>query len=518
MCSLPGQRRHICQQKPILYMKIAFLISSMNAGGAERVAATLCNAWARAGHEVQLIPCFSGKLKGSFYELDPAVKLTFLADRLPSSRLKARLSKPRHIRELIDEMAPDVVVSFLTNVNVTALLALKRSNYPVVVCERTNPVHGQNISRLLKYLRKRLYPKAQVVMLQTKQAAQDFQAVMPRLQKISVIPNPLSEQVIAAAKGDLRRRAQETLPVTFSEDLLEEAPDEGEHISEVIGKVSVDVLDSGTERQDAAKPSSASVKATEETDRLSKTNAPETDSKAESSSSSGTAAEDCEHSADDAGVDNADGANETTESQAAASADSASDAAASAQPQPQPKKILIAVGRLVAIKRFHLLIRVFSRIKHHHKDWELHIYGDGPIRETLEKQIEERNMQNTIFLKGSSKEIPQKMLQADAFAMTSALEGFPNVLLEAMALGLPAICMDCPSGPAELSDHGRLARLVRDGDEASFHYALDELLGDPVMRSELGHIGQKHTLENYTLDAVLAQWDELFSELLKDKQ
>src|SRR5690606_21175339 len=104
-------------------MKILFFVSSMHAGGAERVAATLASAWARRGDTVTLAPTYTRK-GDCFYALDPAVRLAWLADRMGATGRKAwpPLSKLRAIRALIRETQPDVVVSFLTNVNVMVLL------------------------------------------------------------------------------------------------------------------------------------------------------------------------------------------------------------------------------------------------------------------------------------------------------------------------------------------------------------------------------------------------------------
>src|SRR5690554_6143603 len=94
----------------------------MHAGGAERVAATLANAWARRGDTVTLVCSYTGR-GTCFYSLDERVRLRWLADEFPRLRWAGPLKKLVAIRQMVRECRPDVVVSFLTNVNVNVLLA-----------------------------------------------------------------------------------------------------------------------------------------------------------------------------------------------------------------------------------------------------------------------------------------------------------------------------------------------------------------------------------------------------------
>src|SRR5215470_3933240 len=100
-------------------MRILLLTSSMNAGGAERVACTLANAWSSRGDQVTLIPTFSGGGE-CFYALSPDIRLVYLAD-LVSTRARTvvnRLVRLCALRRFIATEYPDVIVSFLSNVNV----------------------------------------------------------------------------------------------------------------------------------------------------------------------------------------------------------------------------------------------------------------------------------------------------------------------------------------------------------------------------------------------------------------
>lgn len=105
---------------------IMLLVSAMGSGGAERVAATLVNAWAERGDTVTLVPTFSGR-GACFYPLSDRVRLVYLADVAEKTGRAPIAYGARFLalRRLIRETQPDVVVSFLTNVNVAAILATR---------------------------------------------------------------------------------------------------------------------------------------------------------------------------------------------------------------------------------------------------------------------------------------------------------------------------------------------------------------------------------------------------------
>jgi len=121
-------------------LNILLLTSSLGSGGAERVATTLCNAWAARGEKVTLMPTFSGG--GSpFYKTSEHVKIIYLAD-VVGTKHKSVLSYIKRIfalRRLIKDKAPDVVISFLPNVNVAAVISSAFLKVPLIISERSDP-------------------------------------------------------------------------------------------------------------------------------------------------------------------------------------------------------------------------------------------------------------------------------------------------------------------------------------------------------------------------------------------
>lgn len=169
-------------------MKILFLTSSMEGGGAERVAALLANGWASKGNSVVLMPTFSAR-GDCVYPLDRSVKLTFLSDicRANANRFERLI----RLRTFIKSFHPDIIVSFLPHVNIAAILATAGLSIPVVACERTYPPALQpQIPLAYRALRRLTYPFASSLVAQTTATAEWLRRRCSRA-LVVIIPNPV---------------------------------------------------------------------------------------------------------------------------------------------------------------------------------------------------------------------------------------------------------------------------------------------------------------------------------------
>lgn len=149
------------------------------------------------------------------------------------------------------------------------------------------------------------------------------------------------------------------------------------------------------------------------------------------------------------------------------------------------RKRIAVVGRISGEKRFDLLIRAFTSIAEKHPEWDLEIAGSGPQADALSELIEELAMPSRIRLLGRIESVWPFFATAEAYALTSLYEGTPVALLEAMAMGLACVAIDCDSGAGEILTHETDGILAPD-DEHAFAKALDRVLGDEALRRRLG--------------------------------
>ena len=146
--------------------------------------------------------------------------------------------------------------------------------------------------------------------------------------------------------------------------------------------------------------------------------------------------------------------------------------------EPRAPPILLAVGKLKRQKDYPTLIRAFARVRAR-RPARLLILGEGEERPRLERLVRDQGLAQDVALPGFVENPWAWMARASVFVLSSAWEGFSNVLAEALACGCPVVSTDCPSGPAELLDDGAFGTLVPVGDDRALAEALLETLEKP---------------------------------------
>lgn len=176
------------------------------------------------------------------------------------------------------------------------------------------------------------------------------------------------------------------------------------------------------------------------------------------------------------------------------------------------RKVLLAVGRLEAVKGHDDLIRVFARVAEAYDDWDLVILGEGKLRDHLERLIKELRLSERVFLPGRVGNLDTWYGKASLYVMTSHYEGFPNTLLEAMSAGVPVVAMDCDTGPRDIIRHGTDGLLVPNRDLAQLSEKLVALMGDERERARMGSAA-RDVRDRFSESKVRDLWMQLFAEV-----
>lgn len=178
------------------------------------------------------------------------------------------------------------------------------------------------------------------------------------------------------------------------------------------------------------------------------------------------------------------------------------------------EKGVIAVGRLDYQKSFDRLIMVWEKVHEKMPDWRLDIFGQGEWKEMLQGMIDERGLQDCVRLNGPTKDIGKEYAESSMLVMSSHYEGFPMVMIEAMACGLPAVCFDFKCGPRDIIQPEENGLVVPDGDIDGLAEAMIRLMKDEEMRKRMGK-NAKRVVETYSEERVMGLWEDLYEEILR---
>jgi glycosyltransferase involved in cell wall biosynthesis len=181
---------------------------------------------------------------------------------------------------------------------------------------------------------------------------------------------------------------------------------------------------------------------------------------------------------------------------------------------PVGRNLLLSVGRLYPQKQFNQLIEVFHRLSAQFPNWDLVILGDGSLRHNLGEQIKNLGLSERVKLPGRAGNVGKWYERADIFAMSSGFEGFPNVLVEAMAYGCPAVSYDCDTGPRDIIRDGVDGVLVPVGDVTMLGEALADIMGNTSKREAMG-TRAKEVAKRFASEKVFSMWDGMVRQYVR---
>lgn len=167
--------------------------------------------------------------------------------------------------------------------------------------------------------------------------------------------------------------------------------------------------------------------------------------------------------------------------------------------------LIVAAGRLSSEKGIDVLLRAFAQVTLEFPGWRVCIIGDGVERDALLKLREQLQLTQVVDFVGEERRIDPWLARAALLVHASRREGFPNVVLEAMGMGVAVICADCRAGPSDLIEDGVNGRLVPVDDEGAMAQRMRELMADCRAREQLGSEAQK-VRQRFHQDIVMQQW------------
>lgn len=178
---------------------------------------------------------------------------------------------------------------------------------------------------------------------------------------------------------------------------------------------------------------------------------------------------------------------------------------------------VIAAGRYAPQKGFDLLIESWSLVVKKHPEWMLRIYGDGSLRENLQKQIEYLGITNSCLLEHTVTDIVDKYSESSIFVLSSRFEGFGMVITEAMACGVPPVSFTCPCGPRDIITNGKDGLLAENGNSKELAEKICFLIENEEIRKCMGKQALESS-ERYQMENIVKEWIQLFEEVVPNNQ
>ena len=172
-------------------------------------------------------------------------------------------------------------------------------------------------------------------------------------------------------------------------------------------------------------------------------------------------------------------------------------------------KVIISVGRLMPVKDYITLLQAYKNLNEN-INIKLMILGEGPERKRIENFIEKNKLSSSVKLKGFVTNPYKYIRHADLFALSSKSEGFGNVLVEALALGIPIVCTDCPTGPKDIIGNNKYGILVPVNSQDALSSAMKKILNKEL-------VFVKETLqkraEDFSVEVIVDSYEDLINDI-----
>jgi len=175
----------------------------------------------------------------------------------------------------------------------------------------------------------------------------------------------------------------------------------------------------------------------------------------------------------------------------------------------EKEKRIIVAGRLTEQKNFHMLLRVFQKVVEKHSDFNLEICGDGPLKEELINLAKKLKIADKVIFSGFVSDINERMRKSFMYVSSSNYEGISNSMIEALAMGVPTICTDCPVGGAAMMIENEVSGLlIPVGDDNALYDGIIRIIENAEFRNNLVKNSIKIKNE-YSVSKIVSKWQEI---------
>lgn len=187
------------------------------------------------------------------------------------------------------------------------------------------------------------------------------------------------------------------------------------------------------------------------------------------------------------------------------------------RPKPDKGLVIGTMGALSPRKDHVFFLRVAREVLHHHPETTFRIIGEGTLRRRIENEASRLGIEQAFEMPGEVQDTRAELLKMDIFFLSSRTEGIPNVLLEAMAAGLPCLSTRVGGVPEIFISPG-LGVIVEHGDTGQAAKALCDFITSRHMRKETGKLAREHVLRRFTISKMVRSYERLYERLLKGKK
>ena len=177
--------------------------------------------------------------------------------------------------------------------------------------------------------------------------------------------------------------------------------------------------------------------------------------------------------------------------------------------------LVLFVGRLDPQKAPFIVLEAFARLLQRHPDWQLLFVGDGPLRAEMTAWVSRRELDHRIQIAGWRPDVPELLKTADLLALPSLWEGMPNIVLEAMAAGLPVV-VSRVEGTEELIRDGETGLLVAPGSIIELERQIEAILVDAELSNRLKNAAKQAVQTTFTMDRMVSAYEQLYLWLITE--